>query len=65
MSIWYPIDFYLGLSFSRKRLLEVPTYCSERVKSGHRAIRLEWSLLLNVHLIVDVQRWSARRALAS
>lgn len=56
MSIWFPIDAYLGLSFSRGRLLEVPTYTCERVRSGYKAVRFELSLLIHVHLILDLKR---------
>ena len=60
MSIWLPIDFYVGVSVSRERLLEVPTYTSDRMEGGRRALRLEWSLLLNVCLILDLQRLNAK-----
>ena len=51
MSIWLPVDFYLGLSLSPKRLLEVPTVAFH---SGvTKAVRIECCLLLHVCLIVD------------
>ena len=56
MTVWLPIDFYVGVSVSRERLLEVPTYTSDRMQGGRRALRLEWSLLVNVCLILDLQR---------
>ena len=56
MSIWLPIDAYLGLSFSRGRLLEVPTYTYERLQRGFKCLRLEVSFLLHVHLILDLKR---------
>ena len=51
LTIWLPIDFYLGISCSKKRLLEVPTVLvvSQRVK----AIRIELTFLLSLCLIVD------------
>ena len=51
MSIWLPVDFYLGLSRSRERLLEVPTVTFH---SGvTKAVRIECCFLLHVCLIVD------------
>ena len=51
MSIWLPVDFYLGLSRSRERLLEVPTVAFH---SGvTKAVRIECCLLLHFCLIVD------------
>ena len=51
MSIWLPVDFYLGLSRSRERLLEVPTVAFH---SGvTKAVRIECCFLLHVCLIVD------------
>lgn len=51
MSIWLPVDFYLSLSRSRKRLLEVPTVM---LHSGvTKAVRIEFCVLLHICLIVD------------
>lgn len=58
MSIWIPIDLYVGLSFSRSRLLEVPTYTCERLRSGYKAVRLELACLIHLHLIIDLKRCS-------
>ena len=52
MRLCRPVDFYLGISWTRKRLLEVP--CFIHVKgSCVRAFRLEFTLLFSVVLIVD------------
>lgn len=51
MNIWLPVDFYLSLSRSRTRLLEVPTVV---LHSGvTKAVRIECSILLHLCLIVD------------
>lgn len=50
-TIWVPIDFYLGISCSKKRLLEVPTVLV--VNNRIKAVRLELTFLLSVCLIVD------------
>lgn len=51
MNIWLPVDFYLSLSRSRMRLLEVPTVVFH---SGvTKAVRIELCLLLHICVIVD------------
>lgn len=51
MNIWLPVDFYLSLSRSRTRLLEVPTVVFH---SGvTKAVRIECCILLHLCLIVD------------
>jgi len=51
MSIWIPVDFYLSLSRSRTRSLEVPTVVFH---SGvTKAVRIECCILLHFCLIVD------------
>lgn len=51
MNIWLPVDFYLSLSRSRTRSLEVPTVVFH---SGvTRAVRIECCILLHFCLIVD------------
>ena len=51
MNIWLPVDFYLGLSRSRTRLLEVPTVVFH---SGvTKAVRIECCFVLHLCLIVD------------
>lgn len=51
MNIWLPVDFYLSLSRSRTRLLEVPTVV---LHSGvTKAVRIECCILLHLCLIVD------------
>ena len=56
MSIWLPIDFYLGVGISRGRLLAVPTYTEARLKPGYKALRVEVAFLLHVHLIIDLKK---------
>ena len=51
MNIWLPVDFYLSLSRSRTRLLEVPTVVFH---SGlTKAVRIECCFVLHLCLIVD------------
>lgn len=51
MNIWLPVDFYLSLSKSRTRSLEVPTVVFH---SGvTKAVRIECGILLHLCLIVD------------
>lgn len=51
MNIWLPVDFYLSLSRSRTRLLEVPTVVFH---SGvTKAVRIECCMVLHFCLIVD------------
>lgn len=51
MNIWLPVDFYLSLSRSRTRSLEVPTVAFH---SGvTKAVRIECCILLHLCLIVD------------
>lgn len=51
MNIWLPVDFYLSLSRSRTRLLEVPTVV---LHSGvTKAVRIECCILLHLCLIID------------
>lgn len=51
MNIWLPVDFYLSLSRSRTRSLEVPTVVFH---SGvTKAVRIECCFLLHFCLIVD------------
>jgi hypothetical protein len=51
MNIWLPVDFYLSLSKSRTRLLEVPTVVFH---SGvTKAVRIECCILLHLCLIID------------
>ena len=52
MKLWRPIDFYLGISWTRKRLLEVPYFVHVR-EPRVRCIRIEFTLLFSVVLIVD------------
>lgn len=49
--IWLPVDFYLGISRSRKRLLEVPTVSVERART--RAVRIEATLVISFCFILD------------
>ena len=51
MRIWLPVDFYLSVSRSRKRLLEVPTVIFHRGVT--RAVRIECCILLHFCLILD------------
>jgi hypothetical protein len=50
-NIWLPVDFYLGISSNHRRLLEVPTVTVQSART--RAIRIEWTLLFSVCIIVD------------
>lgn len=51
MSIWLPVDFYLSLSRSRNRLLEVPTVMLHNGVT--KAVRIECCFVLHLCLIVD------------
>lgn len=55
MRLWLPVDGYLGLSVTRRRLLEVPTFIAARVGPTHKAIRLEACLLLHLCIIIDLK----------
>ncbi len=55
MRLWLPVDAYLGLSVTRRRLLEVPTFMAARVGPGHKAIRIEWCILLHLCIIIDLK----------
>jgi hypothetical protein len=54
--VWVPADFYLAISVSRRRLLEVPTLSECAIRDGHRAFRFECCVLLHVCCILDVKR---------
>ena len=55
MRLWLPGDGYLGLSVTRRRLLEVPTFMAARVGPAHRAIRIEACLMLHLCIIIDLK----------
>ena len=52
MKLFVPIDMFVGISRSRRRLLEVPTVLCDSTGKG-KAIRFEFCLLLNVVIICD------------
>jgi len=49
--IWLPVDFYLGLSWNHRRLLEAPSVMAHSART--KALRFECTLLLSVCLIID------------
>ena len=54
--VWVPADFYLAISSSRGRLLEMPTVIGHSMGSGRKAFRFECCILLYVCCILDVRR---------
>lgn len=63
MKVWLPVDFYLGVSLSKRRLLEVPSVMFPETGKDRRALRLECCIVLNVCLIVDLKRLNAGKAI--
>ena len=55
MTLWFPVDFYVGVSLTKGRLLEVPTVQRHRI-GVNRAVRLEFALLLHFCIIIDLKR---------
>jgi hypothetical protein len=55
VTLWYPVDFYVGVSLTKGRLLEVPTIQRHRI-GVNRAVRLEWCILLHFCIIIDLKR---------
>lgn len=56
MNLYLPIDFYLGISSDRRRLLEVPTVICERFElrgASRHAIRGEFAFLICVCFVID------------
>ena len=58
MKLYWPTDFYVGVSSDRKRMLEVPTVCCFDVGSevSHCAGRFEATLIVSVCIIIDFIR---------
>jgi len=61
--LWFPCDFYLSVSFSRDRLLHVPTVLCGKHNVTERSgkatlgyVRVELWLLLHVCIILDFKR---------
>lgn len=52
IKFWHPIDFYIGTSATKRRILEIPTYAIE-VMGERRAIRLEFWALLHWCIVMD------------
>ena len=51
-----PVDFYLGVSFSRDRLLEVPAMTQSRMGPRYKVLEINWEFLLRWTLIFDLKR---------
>jgi hypothetical protein len=51
VKIWLPVDFYMALSLSKRRMLEVPTLMFHHGVT--KAFRFEFTLLLSFVLILD------------
>ena len=56
LSFWIPVDFFLGFSGSRRRLLEVPVVTEERMSWDYKVVEISWSLMVSTTLIVDLKR---------
>ena len=56
ISFWIPVDFFLGFSGSRHRLLEVPVITEERMSRDYKVVEISWSLMVSTTLIVDLKR---------
>ena len=54
MTLWFPVDFYVGVSLTKGRLLEVPTVQRHRI-GVNRAVRLEFSVVLHFCIIIDLK----------
>ena len=56
LSIWLPVDFFLGVGGNRRRLLDVPLVTEERTGPRHRVVEVSWDFLLSWTLIIDLKR---------
>lgn len=54
--VWLPVDVYLAIGSSRRRLLEMPTVIGHAMGPDHKAFRFECRILLHICIIVDVKR---------
>lgn len=55
MKVWLPIDFYIGMSFTRRRLLDVPICVGHRLGRDRRSFSLDLWLLMHISIIVDAR----------
>ena len=56
LSIWTPVDFFVGFSGSRRRLLEVPVVTEERMGRDYKVMEVSWTLVFSVIMIIDLKR---------
>ena len=56
LSIWTPVDFFVGFSGSRRRLLEVPVITEERMSRDYKVVEVSWTLVFSVTMILDLKR---------
>jgi len=61
--LWVPCDFWVSASFTRRRLLALPTFLAgmhETASRGGRLVygyvRLELSFIINLCVIIDFRR---------
>ena len=56
LSIWTPVDFFIGFGGSRRRLLEVPVITEERMSRDYKVVEVSWTLVFSVTMILDLKR---------
>ena len=56
LSIWTPVDFFVGFGGSRRRLLEVPVVTEERMSRDYKVVEVSWTLVFSVTMIIDLKR---------
>ena len=56
LSIWTPVDFFVGFGGSRRRLLEVPVITEERMSRDYKVVEVSWTLFFSVTVILDLKR---------
>lgn len=62
LTIWTPVDFFIGFSGSRRRLLEVPVITEERMSRNYKVMEVSWTLGLSVTMIIDLKRFRLGRS---
>ena len=56
LTIWRPVDFFIGFGGSRRRLLEVPVITEERMSRDYKVVEVSWTLVFSVTMILDLKR---------
>ena len=63
LSIWFPIDFFIGLGRSRSRLIDVPVVTEERMSDKYRVYEVSLTILVHLTVIIDLKRFDMLRNL--